>query len=44
MPRREGEAWEVSGGLAYEKLVRVFDERQKALKTAGLGEGGLSAL
>ena len=29
----------VSGRLAYEKLVRVFDERRKALEKAGLGEG-----
>ena len=38
MPRREGEAWVVSGRLAYEKLVRVFDERREALRSAGLGE------
>ena len=28
----------VSGRLAYEKLVRVFDARQEALRSAGLGE------
>ena len=28
----------VSGRLAYEKLVRVFDERREALRRAGLGE------
>ena len=28
----------MSGRLAYEKLVRVFDERREALRRAGLGE------
>ena len=44
MPRRDGQAWVVSGRLAYEKLVRVFDERREALHTAGLGEGAFLPL